>query len=189
MTIIIVIRSSRLLIVVRIVTTIMHSSQTDDHQVWTSTVLHALYPPVYIYCTAISFPRLFLWSNIVLYPLHLLYLLFILSLSLCFLLTSPPPLHFLTFSSSLPSVRNWDILIHIHLMTQHFKQRLLVSDELTLSGYGWKDIVHSHIFCWCMTGMTGMTGILNLIMITLCPDIVTLLPIRIYFLCKLYSSS
>ena len=136
MTIIIVIRSSRLLIVVRIVTTIMHSSQTDDHQVWTSTVLCALYPPVYLYCTAISSPCLFdptlsfiLFTSLT----SCLFLPFLFVFSL--LPPPPPPPHFpfLTFSSSLPSVGNWDILIHTHLFTQHFKQRVLISDELILS--------------------------------------------------------
>ena len=144
MTIIIVIRLSRLLIVVRIVTTIMHSSQTDDHQVWTSTVLRALYPPVYLYCTAISSPCLFLWSNIVLHPLHLLYLLF-LSLSLCCLLI---PL-LITIS--------WKLgYSHTHTLNHTALQAEAPGQWWTHSfstGYGWKDIVHSHIFCWSMTSI------------------------------------
>ena len=146
MTIIIVIRSSRLLIVACIVTTIMHSSQTDDHQVWTSTVLHAWYPPVYIYCIAISSPCLFLWSNTVLYPLHLLYLfLFFPSLFVFSLL--PPSL----FSLSPPHYHQLETGIFSYTYTKsHIALQAEAPDQWWThsfsSGYGWKDIVHNHAY-------------------------------------------
>ena len=172
---------SRLLIVVRIVTTIMHSSQTDDHQVWTSTVLHALYPPVYIYilyCYIISL-SLSLIQHCPLYswpPLPLVYYF-----PLCFLLT-PPSLPFSHFLLLITISGNWDILIHIHLITHSTSSR------------GSRSVMNSLFQYWLCVERHWLYRVIFSVGAdrhtehhddTLCHDIVTLLAIRIYFLSEL----